>query len=1084
LVSTECQIDTGATVNVMGYDDLVHVLGKKPVLDTSLVRIKAFGGADIRIRGETCLKIVRDGRKHDVKFQITDFNHKPLISADTSLEMNLIKVCYTLNSSGMQKNRTISDDVSERTARDLLNQFADVFDGLGKLNKYTIKLEVDENVAPIIQNPRRVPVAMRKPLEEKITELLKDDIIAKVERHTDWVSNVLIVKRNDKLRLCLDPIDLNRALKCPNYQMPTLDEILPDLSNAKVFTTLDAKQGFWQLCLDEPSSFLTTFWTPQGRFRWKRVPFGISPAPEIYQKVQNEIIEGLKNVKAMADDLLVYGCGDTFEEALIDHNINLKNLLNRLRAVGLKLNKDKVKLAQTKVTYFGHVLSSDGVKVDPRKVDAIAKIQTPKDKKQLMSFLGMVTYLTKFLPNLSNITGPLRELTHDDTDYIWKKIHQQCFENIKKLVQKAVTLAYFDVRKRIVIQCDASDYGLGAVLLQEGKPVAFASRALTKTEKNYAVIEKETLAVLFACNRFFQYIICHDIKVETDHQALEIIFRKPLLNAPKRLQRMLLNLQRFKLNVKYIKGSRQFIADALSRLPMDEIEAELMDEVYLAERVVSRSVEGIKMTTGMNVSDQTIEEIKSVTNEDDELCRLATYITRGWPQFREVHKSVRNYHKYRDELATQDGLLFKANRIIIPAALRTKMLSKLHRSHGGVVSSLRLARDTIFWPGMTRQVTELIASCLVCAKNSTNQPKEEMQSYPVSEYPFEQVSMDLFEFDKKQYFLMVDHFSDFFEVELLHNMEANTLVKICKKIFARFGTPKIVYSDNAKYFVGGKFQEFATAWGIKMATSSPYHSQGNGKAESAVKICKQLLHKAKDSKEDIYRYLLAWRNTPNEIESSPAQRLIGRRTRNELPLISDRLQNEAPLNVKQNMVLRRRRSKYYYDRNSRNLPALHIGEPVFVKMKGSESPWTSGKVKERRKDRSYDIEVNDAVYRRNRNHVRSYNQFRNDHDNTTGYQEQSKTNPISVTNCSPMPTVEHRSPLKPSVTEQQPDHGTTNTQLESGHNPATLVYDDRHFPPLMTRSGRAVVRPSRFNDYEMVDTILVKKRKGDVMLPM
>ena len=332
-----------------------------------------------------------------------------------------------------------------------------------------------------------------------------------------------------KIKLCIDPKDLNKAIKRPHYPLPTIENILPKLTNAKVFSVLDAQKGFWQIELDESSSFLTTFWTPFGRFRWLRMPFGISSAPEEFQRRQHEVLENLNGVNVIAEDILVYGRGETYEEALADHDKNLKALLQRARDVNLKFSKDKLQLRLSSVPYMGHLITAEGLKLDQQKTQAIQFMQKPKDQAALQRYLRFVNYLSKFLPKLSTLCEHLRELIKKNADWVWSDKQDIAFETIKNLVIKAPVLRYYDVNEEVTIQCDASPDGLGCVLLQNGQPVAFASKTMTETEKRYAQIEKECLAIVYARKKFNQYILGKSTKIETDHKPLEIIFKKSLL---------------------------------------------------------------------------------------------------------------------------------------------------------------------------------------------------------------------------------------------------------------------------------------------------------------------------------------------------------------------------------------------------------------------------------------------------------------------------------------------------------------------------------------------------------------------------
>jgi len=251
--------------------------------------------------------------------------------------------------------------------------------------------------------PRNVPVAVQQELRQHLQELVNMKVLSPVKEPTKWINSMVIVKKLNKLRICLDLKDLNKAIKRPHYPIPTIDDILPQLSKAKVFSVLDAKDGFWQVKLDEPSSYLTTFWTPFGRYRWLCMPFGISSALEEFQRRQHEITEGLQEVYVIADDILVYGCGNTEAEAIVDHDKNLFNLLTRAREKNLEFNKSKLKLKQKLVSYMGHLLTPEGVKADPAKVKAIVDMPVPHDVTSVQLLLGYVNYLSRFLPRLSHI---------------------------------------------------------------------------------------------------------------------------------------------------------------------------------------------------------------------------------------------------------------------------------------------------------------------------------------------------------------------------------------------------------------------------------------------------------------------------------------------------------------------------------------------------------------------------------------------------------------------------------------------------------------------------------------------------------
>ena len=450
--------------------------------------------------------------------------------------------------------------------------------------------------------------------------------------------------------------------------MLTIKEVATKLSNAKVFSVLDAKSGFWQIKLDEESSKLPTFNTPIGRFRWLRMPFGVCSASEEFQRRLNITFENLKGTAVIADDSLVFGEGDDIEAARNDHDQNLRNALQRARERNLKMNKEKAKLRLTEFPYIGHLLTSDGNKPDPKKMEAIQNMPQPINVPSVKGFIRMVNYPSKFLPNISTITEPLRQLEAKDVEWHWDENHQKAFEEMKKLITCHPVLRYHDVAKEVTLQCDALQSGVGAALLQEGQPVAFTSRALTSTERNYAQMEKELLAIVHACDRFDQYVFGRDTAVKTDHKPLEVILKNPLLAAPKRLQRMMMQLQKYNLKVVYKRGSELYIADTLSRAYLSS-----PSQVGEEEKEFIRAVENVKMTKYLSISPERLGELQEKTRDDVTLEDLKKNFESGWPNQRNrVLPRTRAYYNFRDELSVQDGIIFKGERVVVRTSIDEK----------------------------------------------------------------------------------------------------------------------------------------------------------------------------------------------------------------------------------------------------------------------------------------------------------------------------------------------------------------------------------------------------------------------------
>ena len=592
--------------------------------------------------------------------------------------------------------------------------------------------------------------------------------------------------------------------------------------------------------------------------------------------------------------------------------------------------------------YIGHLLTLDGLKPDPNKVKAILEMPTPTEKQSLQRLLGMITYLAKFLPNLSDVTEPLRRLLDRDVEWHWDDVHENALTQVKQLITREPVLRYFDNTKEVTFQCNASESGLGATIMQEGQPVAFSSRALSNTEKNYAQIEKELLSIVHGCTRFDQYVCGRDVTVQKDNKPLENIFRKPLLSALKRLQRMLLQLQKNNLKIVYKPGKEFFIADILSRafLPNEQTPEKKNCDVYAVkqEEYLIKSIEEIDMVEFLPITAERLADLREKTVLDECLQKLKHVIRVGWPDTKEeVPSEIRNYFHFKEELTIQDGILFKGNRVTVPTALRSHMVKKVHSSHIGIEGCLRKARDVLFWPGMAAEIKDWIAKCDTCNTYQTNQQKEPLIPHDPPKRSWSHVAADLFTFDKKEWLVIVDHWSVYFELNQVPYTLSSTVIKSLKNQFARHGIPVTLYSDNGSQFASREFSEFASAWQFDHQTSSPHFPQSNGKVENAVKSAKRLLTKAKASGQDPYLAILDWRNTPSAtIGTSPVQRLFRRGTKTLLPTAGTLLQPKIVEGTKGKLKERKGKQECYYNKGTKELAGLRPGETVRMKPLPSE----------------------------------------------------------------------------------------------------------------------------------------------------
>ena len=418
------------------------------------------------------------------------------------------------------------------SVEDLLRLYPNSFDRLGSLKgEYDIK--VDPTVPPVQHARRKVPIESKAAIEEAIDYMVKQDILEPQIEPTPWVSSVTYpVKPTGEVRPCLDARDLNKAIIRENHKPQTVEEIAHQLAGAMVFTKADALKAFLQVHLTEESSKLLVINTHKGRYRFKRMPFGAKMSQDVFQMKMDLIMERCPGVISIHDDIVVYGVSEE------DHDANLVNLLNVAQIEGLVLNSKKLELKCPRVSFFGVEYSADGMHPCPKKIQGITEMTHPMDKQQLASFIGMVTYMGNFVPHLSHHTEPLCAMLKQEAVFAWDEMANASFQKIKDLIAKSATkpLHYYDRRKPVTVQADASQRGLGACLLQDGQPIAYASKSLTDAETRYANIQRELLAIVFACQWFNTYVLGRPFTVESDHKPLEMIHQKSLASAPPRLQ--------------------------------------------------------------------------------------------------------------------------------------------------------------------------------------------------------------------------------------------------------------------------------------------------------------------------------------------------------------------------------------------------------------------------------------------------------------------------------------------------------------------------------------------------------------------
>ncbi|XP_059049470.1 uncharacterized protein K02A2.6-like [Achroia grisella] len=990
LKELKLKVDTGAQANVLRADNLPELGGDIHNLLITNSKLTTYTGTPINCLGKTVLDCKYNGNVHKLEFFIVDCERAcNIIGLQSSAQLKIINPEYSMGQVSCEQV--------------VMTDYKELFVGLGCMKEeYDIKLK--ENVSPVVHASRRVPLAIQPRLKKKLEELERIGVISKVQNPTEWVNSLVIVyKPNGDLRLCIDPKDLNEAIQRQHFELPTFDEISSKLSGANIFSTLDIKNGFWNIKLTQASSDLCCFNTPFGRYKFLRMPFGICSAPEIYQHRMRQMLEGLEGVEVYIDDILIWGKDES------EHEKRLRKVFERLQEGNVKLNKEKCKIGVSELKYLGHIISQEGIQLGKDRIQSILDMKSPKNRKELERFLGVVNYISKFVPNFAIENAPLRNLLKKDVEFDWNESHEESFNRIKSLLVKKPVLQFFNEKLPILLSVDSSKYGLGAVLLQNNLPVAYASKALNECQNNYAQIEKELLAILFGCEKFNQFIYGRKITIETDHSPLVSLVKKPLNTASPRIQRMLIKLQKYQFDLVYKRGRELYLADTLSRSFNEKCNSEIDLETEEIEAKIDI------LLCVVNISDRQLGNIRELTAQDNELKTVKGFIKNGWPCHRaQVPDIVKSYWNVRNELIIKSGIILKNTCLVIPHKLRHEMLSRIHYPHLGITKSLLRAQEVMYWPVITIK-------------------KEPLVSHSVPDSPWQKVAVDIFELGGNSYLLAVDYYSKYPELCYLESTTSTSVIINLKRIFSRNGIPETLISDGGPQFSSTQFKEFSIKWEFDHIFSSPEHAQSNGMVERTIQSVKRLLCKSLHENKDPFLAMLEFRNTPIAHNiPSPAENLFNRKLRGILPSNSERF--KPKVSIKPKLIERTMMSERNYNRNKVNLKMLQPGDVVLFKVRNE---WRKGVIKSQRNARSYFIESDNRVFLRNRFFIKIL-------PSVPYYIPDEEDNKVTVTTTTGKEIIVNSDTATDSASQ------SARVQTHSDF-------------PYITRSGRIIHRPQRYD---------------------
>nr|XP_049699503.1 uncharacterized protein LOC110376634 [Helicoverpa armigera] len=794
-----------------------------------------------------------------------------------------------------------------------------------KFKNVQIQIPIDKDIKPVIQPYRRIPIPLEEKINTKIDELLQKDIIEKVEGPSEWISPVVpILKADGDVRLCIDMRRANLAIKRENHPLPTMEQLLPKIQNAKMFSKLDIKDAFHQLELMPDSRHITTFISGKGLYRFKRLMFGITCAPEMFQKTLERVLIECEGVVNFIDDILVYGKDKQ------EHDRRLQKVIETLKANDIMLREDKCIYATTKVQFLGHELSDEGVRPLDKYLSAIKDFRTPNNISELQSFLGLINYIGKWIPNMATLTEPLKQLLRQgsarnaDIRDCWGKSQQTAFCALKAALSDIPNLGYYNVDDKTMVFADASPVGLGAILVQtnESGPriIAFGNKTLSDCERRYCQTEKEALALVWAVEHFHMFLYGKEFDLITDHKPLEVIFG-PKSKPCARIERWILRLQSYKYNVIYRPGKNN-IADPLSRLCTFKHD-ETKQKDYVQDI--------IDHARPIAVSLKDIEE-HSKTDIDIQKVKQGIY-NRKWDD------SVKSYKLFENEYCFFGDILLRGTKIVIPKQLRRLVLDAAHEGHPGVVAMKLRLRAKVWWPKYDKDVERLVRSCKGCTLVSAPNPPHPLKRRELPTQSWVDIAIDLLgPLPSGDHLLVViDYYSRYKEIKTCRDISSKEMIRLLKEIFSRLGHPVSISSDNGKQFISAEFKTYCLENDIKLFNSIPYWPQQNGEVErqnrdilKRLKICQV---ERKSWREALVEYLTMYNSTPHSVTGkSPAELFFQRKFKDKIPMIDYAEQNVEDFDVRDKDKEQKEKGREYADKKRRAREVeLEIGDKVYVK---------------------------------------------------------------------------------------------------------------------------------------------------------
>ena len=836
----------------------------------------------------------------------------------------------------------------------IIKEFPDVFpvdiSGLPPDREVEFTIDLIPETEPISIPPYRMAPAEMRELKAQLEDLLSKGFIRL--SISPWGAPVLFVKKKDgSLRLCIDYRQLNRVTIRNQYPLPRIDELFDQLQGSRVYSKIDLRSGYHQLRVQESDVPKTAFRTRYGHYEFLVMPFGLTNAPAAFMDLMNRVFQPYLDrfVIVFIDDILVYS-GSSEE-----HSEHLRIVLQTLRERQLYAKLSKCQFWLDRVAFLGHVISAEGVSVDPQKIEAVVNWKPPKNVSEVRSFLGLAGYYRKFVEGFSKIVAPLTKLTRKDVKYDWVDACQKSFDELKGRLTSAPVLALPNGRDGFVVYSDASRQGLGCVLMQNDRVIAYASRQLKKHEQNYPTHDLDLTAVVFALKIWRHYLNGVPCRIFTDHKSLKYIFTQKELNP--RQRRWLELIKDYDCTIEYHPGKANVVADALSRRPESSLSH--MRSGYLPLLVDLRALgvilevedSGALLAT-FHVRPLLVDQILAGQSQDPQMIKLKE----------EIEKGKKAEFQIRD-----DGMIVKGQRMCVPeyAELKRDIMEEAHSSayamHPGSTKMYRTLKEHYWWNGMKKEIANFVSRCLTCqqVKAEHQKPAGKIQLLPIPVWKWEMITMDFvtgLPRTQRQHdaiWVIVDRLTKsahFLPINVEDSLEKLAQLYV-DEIVRLHGVPVSIVSDRDPRFTSRFWPSLQTTLGTRLHFSTAFHPQTDGQSERTIQTLEDMLRACVmefKGSWDTHLALMefAYNNIyQTSIEMAPFEALYGRKCRTpvcwdevgERRLVGPELVQitlEKVKVVRDNLKISRDRQKSYADNRRKDLQ-FEIGDQVFLKI----SPW-------------------------------------------------------------------------------------------------------------------------------------------------